>query len=383
VRMKLRSDVPLGAFLSGGIDSTVVVGLMQRHLTRPAQTYTIGFDVRSFDERPYARQAAEHLKSEHQEFQVRPNSIEILPRLVWHFDEPFGDSSAVPTWYVSQIARQHVTVALTGDGGDELFAGYPRYRIIERLGRFDRLPSLARAALANRIWEYAPVGAGEYSLSARVRRRMLTLREPPERRYLHSVAPYPIAQRRQLVSDAFVAETAGCDAAESIAVRFGTSQRRSPGCRAMHTDLQTYLPDDLLAKVDITSMAHALECRAPFLDHKVVELAVSLPFRYQVDGAGSKPFLTSALPDLVPPALQRRGKAGFRIPLDNWFRNELRPLAHDTLLSQASRDRGYFRPAAVQELLEQHESGRWDHGDRIWALVFLEMWHQQFVDRPQ
>jgi asparagine synthase (glutamine-hydrolysing) len=150
----------------------------------------------------------------------------------------------------------------------------------------------------------------------------------------------------------------------------------------MHIDLQTYLPDDLLAKVDITSMAHALECRAPFLDHKVVELAVSLPFRYLVEGAGSKPLLTSTLPDLVPPALQRRGKAGFRIPLDNWFRNELRSLAHDTLLSRTSRDRGYFRPAAVQELLEQHESGRWDHGDRIWALVFLEMWHQQFVDRP-
>ncbi len=378
--MKLHSDVPLGAFLSGGVDSTLVVGLMQRHLTRPAKTYTIGFDDSEFDERPFARQAAEHLKTEHHAYQVHPNSVDILPRLVWHFDEPFGDSSAVPTWYVAQATRQHVTVALTGDGGDELFSGYPRYRTVDGIGAFDRLPSVVRRFLTGALWNYMPAGKSERSLWERLRRRMLILREPPGRRYQHWVAPYPYAQRTGLYAPDFLAQLAHVDTAAAVATAFDASRGRSPGTQAMHADLRTYLPDDLLAKVDITSMAHGLECRAPFLDHRVVELAVSIPFRYLREGVGPKPMLTSALPGLMPPPLLQRGKSGFRIPLDNWFRGELRPLAHDLLLSTASLERGYFRPAAIRDLLSQHESGRWNHGDRIWALVFLEKWHRTFLD---
>ncbi|MFM9066997.1 MAG: asparagine synthase (glutamine-hydrolyzing) [Planctomycetota bacterium] len=381
VREKLRSDVPLGAFLSGGIDSTVIVGLMQKHLTRPAKSYTIGFDRSQFDERPFARRAAEHLGTEHHEYLVAADSADILPRLVWHFDEPFGDSSAVPTWYVAQETRRHVTVALTGDGGDELFAGYPHYRTVERLGSFDRLPGWLRALIANRLWEWAPLGGSESSAWERLRRRMVMLREQPGRRYVNWMSPCPASHRRALLSREFAEEFARVDVAEPIARRFAESQGRSAGIQAMQTDLQSYLPDDLLAKVDITSMAHALECRAPFLDHRVVELALTFPFAFLTAGEGAKPMLTHSFPALVPADLRARPKAGFSVPLDDWFRGLLRPLAHDVLLSQTSLARGYFDPAAVRELLRQHDSGRWRHGSRIWALLFLELWHQQFVDR--
>lgn len=381
VREKLRSDVPLGAFLSGGIDSTVIVGLMQKHLTRPAQSYTIGFDRSQFDERPYARRAAEHLGTDHHEYLVAADSADILPRLVWHFDEPFGDSSAVPTWYVAQETRRHVTVALTGDGGDELFAGYPHYRTVESLGAFDRLPGWLRGLIANRLWQLAPVGGSERSPWERLRRRLVMLRESPGRRYVNWMSPCPASHRTALLSRDFVQRMARVDVSAPIERRFAASGRRSPGIQAMQTDLQSYLPDDLLAKVDITSMAHALECRAPFLDHRVVELAIGFPFAFLTAGTGAKPMLTESFPSLVPPDLRSRPKAGFSVPLDDWFRGPLRPLAHDVLLSSASVGRGYFDPEAIRQLLQQHDTGRWGHGSRIWALLFLEMWHRQFVDQ--
>jgi asparagine synthase (glutamine-hydrolysing) len=380
VRRMLRSDVPLGAFLSGGIDSTLIVGLMQRHLTRPAKTYTIGFDVEGFDERPFARRAAEYLGAEHESHVVEPNSIDILPRLVWHFDEPFGDSSAVPTWYVAQATRRHVTVALTGDGGDELFCGYPRYRTVDRLGSFDRLPLPLRKLVANPFWSLLPLGGNEQSHYERLRRRMAMLRESPGQRYVNWVAPYPRSQRMALLSPEFLANTEDCDVYESVAAAFEQSQGRAAGSCAMHADMQTYLPDDLLCKVDVTTMAHGLESRAPLLDHRVVELAISLPFGAVTQGEGPKPFFTSAFPGLIPPDLKQRGKAGFRIPLDRWFRSELREMAHDHLLSEHALGRGYFRPNTLREMLAQHDSGQWNHGDRIWALLFLEMWHRAFID---
>ncbi len=380
VRLRLRSDVPLGAFLSGGIDSTAIVGLMQRHAAQPTKTYTIGFPVSGFDESPFARTAAEHLKTDHHEFQVRPDSVNILPILTWHFDEPFGDSSAIPTYYVSQVTRQHVKVAVTGDGGDELFAGYPRYQTVHRLAAFDRLPGPLRRLIANPLWDLMPCGDREESFARRLQFRMRILRQPSDRRYANWVTTFQRQQRRRLYADAMADRLEGSDPASFIVEAMQRCSRRSPGSRAALTDLQTYLPCDLLAKVDITSMAHGLECRSPFLDHRVVELAASIPYRFKVNGDTVKPMLTSTLPDLIPESLRARPKMGFRIPLDHWFRDDLREFAHDILLAEKSLSRGYFRPAAIRQLLEEHTSGRWNHGDRIWTLLCLELWHHTFID---
>ena len=380
VRLRLQSDVPLGAFLSGGIDSTTIVGLMQRHLERAAKTYTIGFSQADYDETHFARTAANHLRTEHHQLQVQPESVELLPRLVWHFDEPFADSSAIPTYYLAQLTKQHVTVALTGDGGDELFAGYPRYRTVDRLSSFDRLPGALRSLLANRFWQSLPTAQRQSSAMRKLRFRMGTLRQSPEQRYVNWVASFGGERRRGLYTPEMARLIGSSDSACFTRSAMMRSDRRSAGTRAMHTDLQTYLPCDLLTKVDITSMAHGLECRSPFLDHRLVEFAVSLPFRALVQGRTVKPLLTETFSELIPPPLRNRGKMGFRIPLDDWFRGNLSQTARDLLLGPQSMARGYFRAGAIQNLLHEHRSARWNHGDRIWSLLCLEMWHRTLID---
>ncbi len=380
VRLRLRSDVPLGAFLSGGVDSTVIVGLMQRHLQQPAKTYTIGFPVEGYDETRFARMAADHLGTEHHEFQVQPSAINILPLLSWHFDEPFADSSAIPTYYVSQVTREHVKVALTGDGGDELFAGYPRYQTVQQMSRFDRLPNFVRRLAINPLWNLLPVPAQNTSLASKLRFRLDILRQPPERRYYNWVAVFYEMQCRAIYSDEFARQLVASDPTDFVAEPYMASSGRAPGTQAMHADLATYLPCDLLAKVDVTSMAHGLECRSPMLDHHVVELAMAIPFRLLLNGQGAKPLLTSAVPEIVPREIRQREKMGFRIPLDHWFRHDLDRLAREVILGPQSLARGYFRPDALRQMFDEHASGRWNHGNRIWALLCLEQWHRTFVD---
>ena len=379
VRMRLRSDVPLGAFLSGGIDSTAVVGLMSRNMTQPVETFTIGFPVDKYDEAPFARIAADHLKTNHHELRVEPASIEILPTLAWHFDEPFADSSAIPTYYVSQATRRHVTVALTGDGGDELFAGYIRYRTIESLGAWDSLPALVRGIVANPLWNWLPASNREKSTLRRARFRMARLRESRSERYARWVMTFQEEQRQALYSPEFASQVNG-DAGEFVAQRIAESHRSSAGRQAMNADLETYLPCDLLAKVDITSMAHGLECRCPFLDERLVEFAVSIRFRQLMEGGGSKPLVTSTFAEFFPESLKQRPKMGFEVPLDHWFRGPLSELADDFLLSDSSLARGYFRRTALENLLAEHRSGQWNHGNRLWSLICLEAWHRTYID---
>lgn len=395
VRLRLRSDVPLGAFLSGGIDSTTIVGLMQHHSRQPTKTYTIGFPVSGYDETKFAKTAADFLKTDHHEFQVNPDSIGILPKLVWHFDEPFGDSSAIPTYYVSEVTRRHVKVALTGDGGDELFGGYPRYQTVHRLGAFDRLPGAIKGVVACSLWKYFPAYNRESCLARRLRFRMQLLQQPANRRYATWVSIFQHRQRRALYSDEFSAELngrGGSGPIDFIAEAMDRAGGRSPGRRAMLADMQTYLPCDLLAKVDITSMAHGLECRCPMLDHRVVELAVSVGYRQLTEGLSPKPLLGATFSELIPPELANREKMGFRIPLDDWFRDGLEPFAREVLLGENNgraenrrglAARGYFRRGSLENLLEEHKSARWNHGDRIWALLCLELWHRTFIDPPQ
>ena len=380
VEMRLQSDVPLGAFLSGGIDSTIVVGLMSQLVEEPVRTFSIGFPVGEFDETDYARTAAERFGTIHDEFQVRPDAMEVLPRLVWHYDEPFADSSAVPTWYVSQLTRQQVVVALSGDGGDELFAGYPRYLAVWLAGMFDRAPGLLRRMAAGRYWQKLPGGARQKSLRRRFKRFVEMLDMPPARRYLEWIAIFGQARRDALYSDGFAARLSDDDPLEFLDAALARADRRDPVTAFSLADLATYLPCDLMTKTDIASMAHGLECRQPFLDHHVVELAARMPRRLKFRLGRGKRILRETFADLLPESILRRPKMGFGVPLDAWFRGELREFAREILFDRRTLDRGYFRPAAVAQLWDEHQQRRFNHGYRLWPLLILELWERQWRD---
>jgi asparagine synthase (glutamine-hydrolysing) len=380
VEMRLQSEVPLGAFLSGGVDSTIIVGLMSQLLREPVRTFSIGFPIREFDETHYARTAAERFGTIHEEFQVRPDAMEVLPRLVWHYDEPFADSSAVPTWYVSGRTRQHVTVALTGDGGDELFAGYPRYQAVRLAEGFDRLPGIVRRLCAGSYWQRLPSGTRQKSLARRWKRFVEMLNRPPAERYLEWIAIFGQARRAALYSDALSAATADAEPSRFLTAAMDRANRRDPVTAVSLADLVTYLPCDLMTKVDIASMAHGLECRQPFLDYRVVELAAQMPGRQKFRRGRGKRILRQAFGDLLPETIQRRPKMGFGVPLDHWFRHQLKDYIREVLLDRRTLERGYFQPAAVRQLLDEHQQGHFSHGYRIWALLILELWQRHWLD---
>lgn len=378
VEMRMRSDVPLGAFLSGGVDSSLIVALMQQQSAQPIKTFTIGFPIAEYDETSYAQQVAKHLGTEHEALQVTPDAVSILPKLVWNYDEPFADSSAIPTWYVSEMTRRHVTVALSGDGGDELFAGYPRYKAVWLANQIDRLKPI-RSFLAASAWQRLP-GARQKSLVRRFKRFSEFLAKTPQRRYLEWIAIFNESRRATLYRDDFVAQLPDSDPFNFL----GNAWRRAGGrdviTGASLADLTTYLPCDLMTKVDIASMAHSLEVRQPFLDYRVVEYAASLPLSLKFRRGTGKLLLRRAFGHLLPAAIWNRPKMGFGVPLDHWFRNELRDLTHDTLLDESARISNYFRRESVQQLVDQHESRQFDHAYRLWALLVLELWLREWCE---
>lgn len=380
VEKRLEADVPLGAFLSGGVDSSLIVGLMQQLSRERVRTFSIGFPVAAFDESHYAREVAARLGTDHHEFRVEPHAVEVLEKLVWHYDEPFADSSAIPTYYVSKLTREFVTVALTGDGGDELFAGYDRYRAVQLASYLDHLPAGIKSLLAR------PGRAGwgqdrpQRSLVRRLGRFSEALSFGPQRRYLEWVSMFNEARRGELYSDELIAELPDHDPFEFLDAAFRQVNRRDPVTAASLVDLVTYLPCDLLTKVDIASMANGLECRAPLLDHRLVEFAAALPVRYKLKRGRGKRILKLAFPELLPDSVTRRPKMGFGVPLAQWFRGELRDYAHDVLLDPTARSRGYFRASAVERLLSEHAAGTFDHGYRLWGLLVFELWHRCWLD---
>ncbi len=380
VRLRMRSDVPLGAFLSGGIDSTIIAGLMQEISKSPVDTFSIGFPVKQFDERLYAREAARHLATQHHESIVEPAALEILPKLIWHYDEPFADSSAIPMMYLSQMTRQHVTVALSGDGGDELFAGYNRYQAVRLGTMFDRLPRPLQVLLTSRVWQQIPSSVRQRSFRRRLKRLLAALAEKPERRYLTWISIFDDERRRTLYCEDFQAQINGNDSGEFLFNAYGECPSRDFVTRTTCADVLTYLPCDILTKVDVASMAYNLECRSPFLDHRVVELAARMPIELKQRRMTRKRILIDTFGDLLPASIQKRSKMGFGVPLGHWFRNELKPLLQDVLLDRASLDRGYFKPHAVSQLIDEHVNGRWDHSHRLWTLLCLELWHRMFLD---
>ncbi len=380
VDMRLRSDVPLGAFLSGGLDSSIIVALMQRLSREPVRTFAIGFPIAEYDETRYAAAVAGHLGTVHETFRVEPEAVGILDRLVWHYDEPFADSSAVPTWYVAERTRRHVTVALTGDGGDELFAGYPRYRAVWLARHFDRLPACLRRALTTPLWQRLPASPRQKSIRRRLKRFVEMLAEPPTRRYLGWIAIFGEARRAELYTEAFLESLPDRDPLAFLEEAFARTGRRDPITAVSLADLVTYLPCDLMTKVDVASMAHGLECRQPLLDYRVVELAARMPASLKFRRGRGKRILLETFADLLPPAIARRPKMGFGVPIDAWFRGPLAEYARGILLEPRAVDRGLFRREAVSRLLDEHLAGVFDHAYRLWALLVLELWQRQWLD---
>ena len=380
VRLRMRSDVPLGAFLSGGVDSTIIAGLMQSLSQRPVKSFSIGFPVKAFDERSYARMAAEHLQTEHHEQVVEPSALEILPKLIRQYDEPFADSSAIPMMYLSEMTRQHVTVALSGDGGDELFAGYERYRAVQVAQKFDRLPRLLQKAIAAPLWQRLPASTRQKSRRRRVKRLLSALAYPPERRYLKWISIFDDARLPGLLSDGFREQLGDSDPADFILDAYRECPDRDFVTRTTCTDILTYLPCDILNKVDIASMTYGLEARCPLLDHEVVDLAAAMPLNWKMHRGRGKRILIETFADMLPVPIRQRSKIGFGVPLDHWFRGELAPMLKEVLLDSRSLGRGLFRPQAVEQLVDEHVTSRWDHSYRLWSLLVLELWQQTYLD---
>jgi asparagine synthase (glutamine-hydrolysing) len=372
VRIRLESEVPLGAFLSGGIDSSCVVASMALQTKEPVKTFSIGFEEADFNELPWARMVAEKYKTEHHEIIVKPDSIHLINKLVRHFDEPFGDSSAIPTYIVSEFTARHVTVALSGDGGDELFAGYTRFFSAAAQRRFDAWPGAARGAvdLISKLLPYSAYGKNWL--------RMVSRPSALERYFDNNSTPYFL--RRQLLQEKWMPP-----ADEAYLRKVFAGCLLPPGAgileQALYWETTANLTGDMLVKVDRMSMANSLEVRCPLLDHKLGEFAASLPTAWKMRNGQGKAILIDALRDRLPPELLTREKKGFAVPLNHWFRTSLREFLHDHLTGSRFASRGFTNPAFLRVLLAEHDSGRRDNSHWLWSLLMLELWFR-WLEEP-
>lgn len=376
VRIRLIADVPLGALLSGGVDSSAVVALMARASSAPVKTFSIGFSKQDFNEAHHARMVARHFGTEHHELMVEPRIGETLDALTRSLEEPFGDSSMIPTYYISCLARQHVTVALSGDGGDELFAGYDRYATNIRRQVFERAPGWARRLFREHVFPFLP-------RKARGRKFAYNVSLEWDERYLDMISFVPSFERqRKLMTDDFRA-AAGNHAGplDHFRTYFKRVAGGDPVSQLLYLDTKTYLVDDILTKVDRMSMATSLEARVPLLDHVFVEYVTSLPAHWKLRGNTQKYILKKLAERVgVPREVIYRPKQGFSLPLVHWMRREFREDLLRVLLEPRTQQRGYFEPGAVKELLDEHLSGRRDQSARIWRLLILELWHRNFLE---
>jgi asparagine synthase (glutamine-hydrolysing) len=374
VRSHLVSDVPVGAFLSGGIDSSAVVALMTRILDRPVKTFSIGFREQSYDELEYARISAKLFNTDHHEFLVTPDLCSIVEELAWHFDEPFADYSSIPTYLVSKLARDHVKVVLSGDGSDELFAGYDRYRVDRRRRFFYSVAAVAGPGILRHLSRRLPHGAFG-------KRFLYNISLKGAERYIDSVSYFNRADRQQLLSRGMSSELTGREAEHNFLSIYNGAAGGSHLERLLYLDTKTYLPGDILTKVDRMTMANSIEARVPFLDHKLVEASLRIPASLKLSGSISKYILKEALRGLLPGAVIDRPKQGFDVPMGRWLKGDLREMLSDVLMDGRTRQRGYFNQRAVNLLVSEHMRGRRDHSRRLWELLTLELWHRMFVDR--
>jgi asparagine synthase (glutamine-hydrolysing) len=375
VAVRLESEVPLGAFLSGGVDSSAVVGLMSQIMDRPVKTFSIGFNEDSFDELKYARLAAGHFKTDHHEFILTPDFVDVVDDLVWHFDEPFADSSALPTYMVSKLAREHVTVILSGDGGDELFAGYTRYVTDLERGGLEGLPAVIRHNLLRPLSEALPHGA-------RGKNYLFNISLDSAGRYIDSISHFNGPRKRNLYSgDTREKMNGSFERGETlyrqIAANTGSQDVVE---RLLYLDSKTYLPGDILTKVDRMSMASSLEARSPLLDHKLIEFVTRIPSSLKMNGGETKYIFKKAVEGFVPREILHREKQGFGVPIGEWINSQLKARITGELADRRTMERGYFDPKYVGVLLDEHQRGRRDHSHTLWTLWMLELWHRKFID---
>lgn len=372
VQIRLMSEVPLGAFLSGGIDSSVVVGFMSQLLSQPVKTFSIGFEEDTYSELPYARKVAQHFHTDHHEFIVKYDLVSALPQLVWAFDEPFGDSSMLPTYYVSKMAREHVTVVLSGDGGDEIFGGYQQYR---REYQIQRVPPLARSLLSHAS-EFMPDGM-------RGKQRLATWRKDYGTRSIESFMLFPDYARIELYTPEFYEQVCDHRPFERHLKLYRAVSHLDATAAMQYVDAHTYLTDDIMVKVDKTSMLNSLETRAPLLDHVLAEYVTSLRPNVRMHHGTQKHLLKKIAAEMLPVEVLNRPKQGFSIPLTQWFRNDMNSYAHDVLSSTRARERGIFQPQFLQRLLQTDGTTRLaNHSQALWTLLCLELWFQTYMDEP-
>lgn len=380
VRIRLYSDVPLGVFLSGGIDSSMIVGLMSQVYNQKIKTFSIGFDESDYNELRYARNIAKHFDTEHNEFIVRPKALEVLPTLIERYGEPYADPSCIPTYYVSKMSKQYVTVVLNGDGGDELFAGYERYRAMVYSRILDVLPAVLRKSLSSLFLNAISESTDGRKLVRRVRRFFEAASLPIHKRYMKWIGVFDDELKSQIYSRDFITSADNFTTGEFFRDCLSDSNELGLIDRLLKLDTLTYLPDDLLVKVDITSMANALEARSPFLDHRLIEFVVSLPSNYKLRGLTQKYIMKKIATKIIPKENIYRTKQGFGVPIGQWFRGELKDYLCDNLLSSGFLKRGYFKSTATREMVEQHLSNKKDYGFQLWTLLMFELWHRRFME---
>lgn len=376
VRVRLISEVPLGAFLSGGVDSSCVVAFMSQILDKPVKTFSIGFNEDSFNELKFARIAAKHFNTEHHEFVVTPDLVDVVDELVWHFDEPFADSSALPTFMVAKMARRFVTVVLSGDGGDELFAGYTRYQTQQKRSGFDKLPKFVRQNLLQTI-------SKKMAHNAKGKNYLYNASLDKIGRYIDSISHFGDLKKRELYSAEFQQNLNGSfgKSAEIYREFAESAANISDVERLLYLDSKTYLPSDILTKVDRMTMANSLEARVPLLDHDLIDFVTrNIPSNLKLNGGETKYIFKKALEGIVPNEILYREKQGFGVPIGDWINNQLKTRIHETLTEKRTVERGYFEPEYIKILLDEHHKNRRDHSHLLWILWMLELWHRRFVD---
>jgi len=381
VKLRLISDVPLGAFLSGGIDSSLVVGMMAKLSGQRVKTFSIGFEEKEFDELSYARIVSDHFATEHHEFIVKPNAIEILPKLVWHYNEPFADSSAIPTYYVAKMTKDYVKVVLTGDAGDENFAGYGRYLRSKWVASFTKIPeNLRKKLLPNFLRALSVLRFREKTLN-RLSDFVEGLSTDQARNYAEQIKVFNAKDKEHIYTEDFRKKVEKIEPLDFILKKFEESGTEDLLEQLIYVDINSYLPEDLLVKMDIATMANSLEARVPFLDHRFMELVAGIPSQLKLKGTKTKFILKTAFKDSLPEAILKRKKMGFGVPVSRWFRKELRNYVYEVLLDSKTLKRGYFRKEAIKRLLDDHLALRYDNSAKIWALLFLENWFRVFIDK--
>ncbi len=381
VRIRLISDVPLGGFLSGGIDSGAIVALMAQHSDAPVNTFSIGYASGgdAYDERAYARNLAQRYATHHREFEMQPDLVSIMPSIVRAFDQPSADSTAIPTWYLSEMTRQHVTVALSGVGGDEVAAGYERYRGALFAERFGWVPGWFRRGVMAPLVNALPDPRSGHQWVQRAKRFVKTLELPFDDRYFEIISQYNASLRRELLTPEICEQIDLDEPRTHFHSIVDLVRDADPLNRALFADLKLFVPGNLLTLTDRISMAHSLEVRVPFLDHQLLEFAARIPPEFKLRGTEKKHILKRAVADLLPADFLRRRKMGFSAPLAVWFRGELRPFVEDTLSPQAIRAAGVFEPNTVRRLLDDHFERRANYDNQIWALMAFSIWYREYI----